>query len=255
MRFVILHYHILKNAGTTIEEILDRNFGERFARLDTPDREGLISNAALLSFVDRNPHVKAVSSHHIRYPVPRAAGFIFLDLCFLRDPIDRVRSMYDYFRKRPAAGDAVSDFANELGLGEFVAWLVERYPYQVTDVQVNLLATGGECDPAPGEKDLDRAIERMLNTSFLGVVDCFDESMVAGRHLLRPVFPDLDCAQPPVNVSSEPGSTLAARIRHLEDACDPRVYAELLRLNALDCRLVSLARAEVGRRFHTSMSG
>jgi hypothetical protein len=91
----------------------------------------------------------------------------------------------------------------------------------------------------------------MLNTSFLGVVDCYDESIMAGRHLLSPVFPGLDYAQPPVNVSSEPGSTLAARIRKLEDACDPRVYAELLRLNALDRKLVSLARVEVGRRFRS----
>jgi len=31
MRFVLLHYHFLKNAGSTIENILDRNFDPLFS--------------------------------------------------------------------------------------------------------------------------------------------------------------------------------------------------------------------------------
>ena len=119
LRFVILHYHILKNAGTTIENILDRNFGERFARLDTSDRDGRIEQADILAYLDEHQEVQALSSHQIHYPVPAAPGYIFFDLCFLRDPIDRLRSTYDYFRQRPAEGDPLSDAANSLGFGEF----------------------------------------------------------------------------------------------------------------------------------------
>ena len=68
--------------------------------------------------------LKAVSSHQIRYPVPCVAGFLFFDLCFLRDPFDRIRSTYDYFREKPAEGDPVSDFANRLPLGGFIARLL-----------------------------------------------------------------------------------------------------------------------------------
>ena len=80
MRCVLLHYHFFKNAGTTIEEILAHSFGY-FARLDNPDRGQPISNAQLLDFLERNPLVQAVSSHHINYPVPQAAGFLFFDIC------------------------------------------------------------------------------------------------------------------------------------------------------------------------------
>jgi hypothetical protein len=48
MRFVILHYHIFKNAGSTIEEILERSFGEGFARFDTLEREARVESEALL---------------------------------------------------------------------------------------------------------------------------------------------------------------------------------------------------------------
>jgi len=142
MRFVLLHYHVLKNAGSTVEEILYHNFRERLARIDTPDRDGHVSNADIVSYLDGNPQITAFSSHQINYPVPEAPGYLFFDLCFLRDPIDRIRSTYDYFRLKPSDGDPVSDMANRVGEGEFVTHLIENYPWMVNDVQVNLLANG-----------------------------------------------------------------------------------------------------------------
>ena len=101
MRFVLLHYHIFKNAGSTIEDILDHSFGDRFATLETPVEGGIVSNSDLIAFLDAHPHVCAFSSHQIRYPMPLAPGYLFFDICFLRDPLDRLRSFYDYFRQNP----------------------------------------------------------------------------------------------------------------------------------------------------------
>jgi hypothetical protein len=248
MRFIILHYHILKNAGTTIENILDRNFGERLARLDTPDRDGRIGQADILSYLDKNPHIEAISSHQIHYPVPTAPGYIFFDLCFLRDPLERLRSTYDYFRQRPADGDPVSDAANNLDFGKFMARLIERFPERVDNPQTNLLANG-EADRPTIPEDLDRALERMREVSFLGVVDLFDQSVAAGQRLLQAVFPNLDCVEPPANVSRGLAGTMASRRAQVREACGRAVYAELLRQNALDFQLVRMARAEVRRRF------
>ena len=128
--------------------------------------------------------MQALSSHQIHYPVPAAPGFIFFDLCFLRDPIDRLRSTYDYFRQRPAAGDPLSDAANTLEFGEFFRCLIERFPEQVDNPQVNLLANGA-ADRETTPEDLAPAIQRMAQTSFLGVVDCFDQSILAGESWLR----------------------------------------------------------------------
>lgn len=248
MRFVILHYHFLKNAGTSIESILDRSFGGYFTTLDSPDRDGHVSNDQLLALLRGNPHLRAVSSHQIRYPMPQVPGFFFFDICSLRDPIDRIRSMYDYFREKPAEGDAVSQLACESTLGDFIARLIEQMPWYVNDAQVNLLANGIANDP-PTERDFDHAVAGMLRTSFLGVVDCFHRSLAGGQYFLRPVFPELNCAAEAVNVSGGLESTLEDRIAKVKDACAPRVYEELLRLNSLDLKLLSLARAEVDRRF------
>lgn len=254
LRFVLLHYHFFKNAGSTIEEILANSFFENYARMDTDDFDGAVSQEELIAFLQRNPRMKAVSSHQFRYPMPQAPGFLFFDVCFLRDPIDRIRSMYDYFREKPVSGEPASELARDKSIGEFVAALIERHAYRASNVQVNMLANGVVNDP-PAALDLPRAVQVMLRTSFLGVVDCFNESLVAGQHFLRPVFPNLALGQQPVNVSAGLDQAMQARIARFRGACGPNVFDELVRLNALDTELVDLARNEVRRRFSLVPNG
>jgi hypothetical protein len=247
MRFVIVHYHILKNAGSTIEDMLDQSFGERFARFDHTGRDAVIFAPELLCFVEENPGLCAVSSHQIRYPLPEQPGILFYDICFVRDPLDRVRSMYDYYRQTPDPGDPVSDLANGTDLGGFVAGMVRDNPLQIRDVQVNLIACAGDSDE-PVSADLELATTRMMHASFPGVVDIFDESVAAGEYFLRQVFPELNCSLPPVNVSGGLGGTVESRTARLREVCDPEIFDELLRLNQLDFQLVERTRAEVRRR-------
>jgi hypothetical protein len=248
MRFVILHFHIFKNAGSTVEDILDHSFGERFGTLETPVGTGLISSSELVEHLNSRPDLLSFSSHQIRYPLPEAHGYLFFDICFLRDPLDRLRSYYDYFRQRPNPADPMSELANRCDLGDFVAGMIEHHSLFIRNNQVNLLACGGDSDE-PNERDFELAVRRAMAASFLGVVDCFEQSAVAGQAALRYAFPHLNCKRPPVNVSKGMQGTVASRTEALRAACRPEVFEELLRITELDRRLVELARAEVLRRF------
>jgi hypothetical protein len=248
MRLVILHYHFLKNAGTSIEDMLHRSFGGYFKAVDTADRDGHVTNEALLDLLKSQPLLRAVSSHQFRYPMPLAPGFLFFDVCFLRDPIDRLRSMYDYFREKPVEGDPVSELASRTRLGEFVLELVERMPWHINDAQVNLLANGVANDP-PTAQDFERAVAGMLRCSFPGVVDRYAQSLAAGEFFLRPVFPELNCSGEASNVLGGLASTLEKRIESVRQACASEVFEKLMKLNAQDFKLLNLARAEVERRF------
>ena len=249
MRFVILHYHIFKNAGTAVENLLKSNFGMHFASFEGTGQDCQLSAASLVAWLEQNPQTQAVSSHQLRYPKPEAPGFIFFDLCFLRDPIDRIHSIYTFFRKHPPQSDPLSVLAHETTLGRFVSHLVEQCPHMVNDVQVTMLATDGAYVRPPSGMDLDRATETLSAMSFPGVADCFYASMVAGQYFWKPVFPDFDNAAIPANVSRDPGSTLESRLKAVRSACGEALYEELERLNALDRELLRRARMEVARRF------
>jgi hypothetical protein len=248
MRFVILNYHIFKNAGMSLEEILDRNFGERFARFDGPDRNTRVNNGVLLEFLDRNGHLEAVSSHQIRYPMPKVPGFLFFDVCFLRDPLDRLRSMYDYARVKPLEGDPLSEMALKMDLRSFVERVLSDMPDWICDMQTAFLA--GE--DTLREDQLERATRTMLQASFVGVVDRFAESIAAGEYFLNPVFAGFRCASAEVNVSKGLEGTLEHRKQRLRDVCGERLYTELVRRNELDLELVERARVEVARRFRVA---
>ena len=65
-RFVIIHYHILKNGGTTIESILQREFGDRFATLHGKTDDSILDGKDLTKFLRLNKYISAISSHHLR---------------------------------------------------------------------------------------------------------------------------------------------------------------------------------------------
>jgi hypothetical protein len=249
LRRVLLHYHIFKNAGTTVEDILAHTFFDRFARFDSADTDHVLSNGELLQFVEGHPNLEAVSSHQIRYPVPAAPGILFFDLCFLREPLERIRSTYEYFREKPVKGNAASEAANNYAIGEFLTEMALHHPWFIQDAQVNILA-GRSVDDAPaGAADLEKATRTMMATAFLGVVDRFQESLTAGAHFLRPVFPHFNLEQPAANVSAGKGGSREEGVARMRASTSPEVWDEVLRLNALDRELVSRARSEVRRRF------
>src|SRR5438045_5465882 len=87
-RFVLFHFHIFKNAGTTIEFALRRAFNDRFTLLDGQDANSVLSGSDAAAFLLGNPEIVAISSHHLKYPKPVVPGVVVFDLCILRDPLE-----------------------------------------------------------------------------------------------------------------------------------------------------------------------
>jgi hypothetical protein len=239
VRYVLVHYHIFKNAGTSIEFALSQAFGDRFCAIHGPEADSVLSGTDLARFVEAHPEFQAVSSHHLKFPVPEMRGTVLIDCCFLREPLDRIWSMYKYF-KRIETTDELSERAKHVDAKSFAELLVRDYPHMINDVQVNLLANGGVYLRPPDETDFVRAVNILDRTSLLGVVDFFDESMTAAEYYLRPVFPvKLDYIRQ--NASDSNGD-----VRQLAGS---KLYAQLAALNQLDLKLVERARGEVLRRF------
>ena len=245
-RWVLVHCHIFKNAGSTIESILRRCFGREFATLHGPGRDSTIKGAELAAFLSANPQIAAVSSHHTAYPLPAIAGTILFDVCFFRNPLLRLWSMYRYFRVAPASGDLASCAQCRMA-PEFFDFLMSEYPQLVNDAQVNYLANGGVYTRPPTAQDLRVAIERVRQISIPGIVELFDESAVTAEYFLRPTFPALRFDYVTENVSTNANDGPAEEVFRREIGVAR--YAQLERMNRLDTQMLAFAREEMLRRF------
>jgi len=245
-RPVILHYHIYKNAGSTIDSVLEREFGAFFSILSRDDPNAIISSGELISFVEHNQSVLALSSHQIRYPKPKSQQVEFFDLCFIRHPLDRLFSQYSFLLK-PHVDDPLTGVARTTDLAGFCLFLLDRHPEYACNPQTNLLLNQGHsCSICPD--DLERARGLLRDIAVLGVVDAFDESFMVAEYALHPYFPRLRlhyCAQ---NVTNSGQMTFDQRMEVIRLRCGAQLYARLLDSNRFDLALWHEALLDLQRR-------
>jgi hypothetical protein len=247
MRFVIVHYHIFKNAGSTLERILEREFPGSFARLHGPLPEATLDEEDLAAFLKDHPNVKAVTSHHLRYPAPAIRNTVIFDCCFLRHPLERLDSLYSYFRRIDSM-DPLCRSAHRHSPAEFMRQLLDRSPEHISNVQVTYLASRGAFTRPANEADLQRAVAMVRNMALPGVVEMFSRSMVAAEYFMRPAFPSIRLGSGPVNVSRLAVPAAEEREQRLIQRWGAGLYEELARLNRLDIQLVESAGNEILRR-------
>lgn len=251
-RFVLVHYHIFKNAGSTIDYALARSFGDAFATVHGTHDDARLFGEDIVAVVQAEPTLKALSSHHVRHPKPVARGIEFFDLALVRHPLARARSLYTYGR-RIGASSWLGNVAMQHDERGFVAHLVEHAPQTLADAQARLLVHGGLFDRALGARDLEAAQTLIAGMTVPGVVECLDEALVTAEYYLRPCFPMLDFAYTPQNVSAPGGAPPA--LGDIDAACraawGEALRATMVALNSVDLALHAFTQAEVRRRLAT----
>jgi len=245
-RCVIVHYHIFKDGGSTIESVLEREFPNQFATLHGPSDEATLDATDLAVFLNKNPNIVALSSHHARYPKPVLRHMVVFDCCFLRHPLDRLDSVYTYLRNINSTAP-LSRRARQEDPRVFMRGLIEEAPHFVNDIHVHQLARAGEYTGPACEEDLDRATHVLHHMAIPGVVEMFDESLAAAEYFLQPAFPNLKLEYVPRNVS-RPLMPVLERQDRLKSLWGADLYAHLARINELDLELFRRAKDEIARR-------
>ena len=248
IRFVLIHFHIFKNAGTTIEWILRREFPEGFLALDSSDPAAVLGTEHLRHSLLKNPQVRAVSSHQLRYPTGDVPGTVLFDCCLLRHPLDRLQSLYEYFR-RSEEDHWFAGLARRETAAGFMRELVESAPHFVSNVQTLYLSTSGAFTRPAGVWDLEKACNIVRRMSFPGTVERFDESLAAAEYYLHPAFPELRLDYVKQNVSpAKESSRHGVRRERLIRLWGSEIHRQLTRLNEYDLKLFELATSEIRRR-------
>src|SRR5207249_3323610 len=76
----------------------------------------------LKMFLDSQPGVQAVSSHQARPPLP--ARFDVVPIVFIRHPLDRIESVYEFVRRD--TGQPQHKLLSMLSLSGFVSWVLDN---------------------------------------------------------------------------------------------------------------------------------
>lgn len=248
-RVVIAHGHIFKNAGTTLDWALARNFGEGF--VDHRDNVPMRREGApyLARYLADRPSVVAISSHHLCYPLPDVAGMRITPVYLLRDPIERVQSVYNFERlQEPLTLGAIN--AKRFELPEYVDWrMLPETPPTIRDFQSRYLAGRLQPISEPMTAEwLEVAMATLREHAIVGVVERFDESMIAFEATLRTDFPGLDLSYVRQNTSTDPARTRVARIEELATTLGSERYERLVANNRHDLALYEAARAVLDER-------
>jgi len=198
-RTIIIHKHIFKNAGTTFDWILRNNFGNGFCdhRDDEAMRKG--GKKYLVDYLNEHPNIKALSSHHIYFRVSNNSKFEFLPVYFVRHPIERIRSVYN-FEKQQQSDSLGAKTAKRMSFVEYVAWRMRKdVPGTIRNFQTKVIA-GLKPGITPKNGDLELALQTIRRSKFAGVVDLFDLSMEAFGKSFQDAGIDLNLNFTPQNV-------------------------------------------------------
>jgi len=198
---VILHCHLFKNAGTTLDWALRRTFGDGF--IDHRDDQKMRQDGIdyLSDFLSGSPAVRALSSHHMPFMPEYKKPFHWMLL--LREPIGRVRSVYDFEAKQPESSLG-SKMAKKMDLSEYITWrMQDNVPAVIKNFYVRYLCDIKNSEVKINNLDIERAFQRLsLSNVLVGTVERFDESMVIFEESLKESFPEVDLAYVKQNIGS-----------------------------------------------------
>ena len=181
-RTIILHYHLFKNAGTSVDAILKRNFPGKWVTREFPIK-GENNTALVEDWIRGTPEAVAYSSHTMMGPIPQVEGVRVISCMLLRDPIERIKSAYR-FERTQNADTWGAKLAKEHDFEGYVrARLARPGDRQCRNFQTYRLAS---LMPGKGT-ELERAKRALAALSVVGRVEAFDAAM--GR--LKAAYPGI----------------------------------------------------------------
>src|SRR5207249_3356148 len=99
------------------------------------------------------PHVRAISSHQAAPPAPTIRGREVFTSILIRDPIARIRSIYEFERGQQISTPGALK-AKELDFKGYVDWRLKTSPAMLCNFQVHFCSrTASTRGVVPGEKE------------------------------------------------------------------------------------------------------
>jgi hypothetical protein len=233
MRTCIFHYHLFKNAGTSVDKLLEDNFGSAWTTREFCGSGSTIPEQ-VTDWIQSEPNKIAFSSHTAIGPLPQIANTQIIPIIFLRHPLDRLRSAYE-FERAQCAQTFGSILAGETSLSGYLSVLMNT-PGDLSAKNFHA-ARLASFAMSPATTELDKAVAALQSLPFVGVVDKFERSMQLFANLARPHLGDFATASVRENATTDSGSSLSARLTQMRADIGDEVWEKLLQCNSIDLEL------------------
>lgn len=245
---LIIHAHMFKNAGSTLDWSLARCFGENF--IDHRDNDAMKQGQQYLRpYLEEHRQLDALSSHWINFPLPKVPGLRILSILLFRHPIERIRSVYQFERTQEPAETPGSVQAKQLCFRDYVAWRMEPMPGPA----IKNYQTRYCCGTFLGD-DLENkyqlALKTLESTPMVGLVDIYDESMLLFEDHLKPYFPEIDLSYIRQNTTQNNSLSQKQRIEKILDELGS-IANKVLENNHFDLMLYEQAKVLVAQRLQS----
>ena len=243
-RPVVLHYHLFKCAGTSVEHVLEKEFGEDILHLDREAPFARIFDQDVLAELDRYPKVKAITSHQLRMPLPKEKGLKVIPIVFVRHPLDRIQSVYKFDRGRgPLTPDAQlaveNNFADYLRVQ--IAANKQVVNFHVKNLTDEWNRKEGKISPLGESAHLKRSLAVLQELPVVGIVERYAESVKAFEELISLSFKGFRFQIAESNVNSQRSILLEDRLAEMRKEIGVDLYEELVAVNAKDFVLYDAA--------------
>jgi hypothetical protein len=227
-RSLVLHYHLFKNAGTSVDEVLRSNFGAGWANAEFHVRRRQPNVHQVEEWIAAHSDVCCLSSHTALFPLPRLDGLSVTPVIFVRHPLDRIHSAYE-FERRQSADTPGARLARQAGFADYVRARLAKQDGQVRNFHVVRLAPY----PTGGGTSLERALRAVDDLPFVGLVEDFAQSMTRMEAVLAGSFPQFRAFGAKAN-AWRGGATLEDRLAQIREELGAELHAELVAANAED---------------------
>ncbi|GAB2191905.1 sulfotransferase family 2 domain-containing protein [Sessilibacter sp. MAH1] len=242
MRNIVLHYHLFKNAGTSVDAILKDSFGANWINWDKPlGDSATISPQEMECFINNNKHIQAISSHDLNPPLPYG-NFKVFPIVFLRHPIIRARSAYLFeWKKQLNLNEPKGSFLEYIREN-----IVDGIPGVVSNFQCYKLSNVvyGENYTRKNMPDfevLDRAKLFINSIPYFGLVEHFHQSLVRLHYYLKATFPNILVTNKQTNVTQNVATEVNTKLAQIQEELGEEIYTFLEKNNQLDLKLYNYA--------------
>ena len=233
-RAVVVHYHLFKNAGTSLDRTLRENFQEAWTQLEAPPGQ-FTPPDVIERHIVRERWIMVLSSHSAVLPPPEPRHVTVVPVLFLRHPLDRIRAIHD-FERRQVASTAGARAAKEMDLAGYIRWRLDRVKSDddrtAANSQTHRLARG-----TAGPSMRDAAVDTVARLAFIGLVEAYGPSMARLADILARHFDGLDLRVYHDNAGQLAGVPLAERLDRFREQLGDPLYEELQAANANDMYL------------------